>query len=386
MSEPKSPCGARNERYAGTKTANSCESKETPMSRTIMIMAGGTGGHIFPALSVADYLRTQGWNIVWLGVRGGMEGRLIPSRGFTMAWVRFSGVRGNGVLRHALLPVNLLIAFWQSARAIFRHRPDVVLGMGGYVAFPGGMMASLFNRPLVIHEQNSVAGLANRVLARLADRVLSAFPDAFGSRIAASWIGNPVRADIAGLEPPQTRLAGRSGPLQLLVIGGSLGAQVLNETLPQALAQMPREARPRVTHQSGEAHIATLRENYARAGVAAELIAFIDDMAARYASADLVVCRAGAMTIAELAAAGVASILVPYPHAVDDHQTLNAHYLVERGAAVLIPQREFTAEKLAGLLSAFTRDRVMAMATAARAAARPHATRALAETCMGLAT
>jgi UDP-N-acetylglucosamine--N-acetylmuramyl-(pentapeptide) pyrophosphoryl-undecaprenol N-acetylglucosamine transferase len=356
------------------------------MRRTIMIMAGGTGGHIFPALSVADHLRTQGWNIVWLGTRGGMEGRLIPSRGFTMVWVRFSGVRGSGVLRLVLLPLNLLVAFWQSARAIFRHRPDVVLGMGGYVAFPGGMMASLFNRPLVIHEQNAVAGLANSVLARLADRILSAFPGAFSPRVAASWIGNPVRDDIAALQPPQTRLTGRSGPLQLLVIGGSLGAQVLNETVPRALAQMPREMRPSVTHQSGEAHIATLRASYARAGVAAELIAFIDDMAARYAAADLVVCRAGATTIAELAAAGAASVLVPYPHAADDHQTLNARYLVEHGAAVLIPQHEFTAEKLAGLLSGFTRDRIMAMATAARAAARPHATRAVAEACMALAT
>ena len=355
------------------------------MSRTIMIMAGGTGGHIFPALSVAEQLRAQGWNIVWLGARSGMEGRLIPPRGYTMAWVRFSGVRGKGVLRLALLPLNLLVAFWQSARAIFRHRPDVVLGMGGYVAFPGGMMASLLNRPLVIHEQNSVAGLANRVLARLADRILAAFPDAFGPRIAVSWIGNPVRDEIAALDPPLTRLAGRSGRLQLLVLGGSLGAQVLNETVPRALAQMAQETRPNVTHQSGDAHIGALREHYARCGVAAELVPFIDDMAARYAAADLVICRAGATTIAELAAAGVASVLVPYPHAVDDHQTVNARYLVERGAAVLIPQREFTAEKLAGLLSSFVRERIVEMAVAARAAAKPHAARAVAEVCMELA-
>ncbi|MBI4205888.1 MAG: undecaprenyldiphospho-muramoylpentapeptide beta-N-acetylglucosaminyltransferase [Betaproteobacteria bacterium] len=356
------------------------------MTRTIMIMAGGTGGHIFPALSVADYLRAQGWNIVWLGARSGMEGTLIPPRGYTMAWVRFSGIRGKGLLSLVLLPLNLLIAFWQSARAIFLHRPDVVLGMGGYVAFPGGMMASLLNRPLVIHEQNSVAGLANRVLARLADRILAAFPGAFGTRVAAAWVGNPVREDIAALEPPEARLRGRSGRLQLLVIGGSLGAQVLNETVPRALAQMPQETRPRVTHQSGTAHIAALHENYRRAGVAAELVPFIDDMAARYAAADLVVCRAGATTIAELAAAGIASVLVPYPHAVDDHQMVNARYLVERGAAVLIRQSEFTAEKLAGLLSSVTREKIMGMAAAARAAAKPEATRAVAEACMELAT
>ena len=355
------------------------------MSRTIMIMAGGTGGHIFPALSVAEYLRARGWNIVWLGARSGMEGRLVPPRGYTMAWVRFSGVRRSGILRLALLPLNLLIAFWQSARAIFLHRPDVVLGMGGYVTFPGGMMASLLNRPLVIHEQNSVAGLANRVLARLADRILAAFPDAFSPRIAVSWIGNPVRDDIVALGPPETRLTGRSGPLQLLVIGGSLGAQIFNETVPRALARMPQEMRPSVTHQSGEAHIATLRENYAREGVTAELVPFIDNMAARYAAADLVVCRAGATTIAELAAAGLASVLVPYPHAVDDHQTVNARYLVQRGAAVLIPQREFTPEKLAALLCGFDRERIVGMAIAARAAAKPQAPRAVAEACMEFA-
>ncbi len=351
-----------------------------------MIMAGGTGGHIFPALSVAEHLQTQGWNIVWLGARSGMESRLVAPRGYTMAWVRFSGVRGSGVLRLALLPFDLLVAFWQSARAIFQHRPDVVLGMGGYVAFPGGMMASLLNRPLVIHEQNSVAGLANRVLARLADRILAAFPDAFNPRIRVSWVGNPVREDIAALSPPEARLGGRSGRLQLLVIGGSLGAQVLNETVPRALSRMPQETRPSVIHQAGEAHIATLRENYAREGVAAELVPFIDNMAARYAAADLVVCRAGATTVAELAAAGLGSVLVPYPHAVDDHQTVNARYLVQRGAAVLIPQRDFTADRLAALLADFTRERIVGMAVAARAAAKPHATRAVAEACMEFAT
>ncbi len=379
------------------------------VSRTIMIMAGGTGGHIFPALSVAEYLHTRGWRVVWLGARRGMEADLVPPKGYTMAWIRFRGVRGGGFLSLVLLPFNLMIAFWQSARAIFLHRPHVVLGMGGYVAFPGGLMGSFLNRPLVIHEQNSVAGLANRVLALIADRVLVAFPDPFtkdeGGRMKAEAkprargfsafiphpssfliVGNPVRNDIAELDQPEARFVARSGPLRLLVIGGSLGAQVLNETVPRALAQLPEHVRPRVIHQSGAAHIAALREHYARAGVAAELIAFIDNMAARYAAADLVVCRAGATTIAELAAAGVASVLVPYARAVDDHQTVNARYLAERGAAVLLPQHEFTAEKLAALLAQFTRERLLAMARAARAAAKPEATRAVAEVCMELAT
>ncbi|MFN7087364.1 MAG: undecaprenyldiphospho-muramoylpentapeptide beta-N-acetylglucosaminyltransferase [Burkholderiales bacterium] len=355
------------------------------MSRTIMIMAGGTGGHIYPALSVAEYLGGQGWNVVWLGARDGMEARLVPPKGYAMAWVRMSGVRGKGWLRQLLLPAKLLVAFWQSARAIFLHRPDVVLGMGGYVTFPGGMMASFLNRPLVIHEQNAVAGLANRVLARLADRVLVAFPDAFGPSTAVIWTGNPVRSEIAALAAPQIRYGSRRGRLGVLVIGGSLGASVLNEIVPQALGLLPEESRPQVTHQSGAAHIEVLRENYRKAGVTAELVPFIDDMAARYAAADLVICRAGASTVSELAAAGVASVLVPYPHAVDDHQTRNAYYLVERGAALLLPQHEFTPRKLAELIGGLTRDRLSAMAQAARAAGKPEATRAVAEICRELA-
>ncbi|HSN39464.1 MAG TPA: undecaprenyldiphospho-muramoylpentapeptide beta-N-acetylglucosaminyltransferase [Burkholderiales bacterium] len=355
------------------------------MSRTIMIMAGGTGGHIFPAMSVAEHLRAQGWNVIWLGSRSGMEARVVPSKGYAMAWVRFSGVRGKGWLRMLSLPFDLLIAFWQSTRAIFLHRPDVVLGMGGYVAFPGGMMASFLNRPLVIHEQNSIAGLANRVLARLADRVLVAFPEAFSPSTAVTWTGNPVRSEIAAISAPEARYAAHSGRLRMLVIGGSLGARVLNEVVPQALALVPEDARPLVTHQSGIAHIDALRESYRKAGVVAELLPFIDDMAEHYAAADVVVCRAGASTVAELAAAGVASVLVPYPHAVDDHQTHNARYLAERGAAVLIPEREFTADRLARLLGEFTRDKLLAMAQAARAAGKPEATRAVAQVCMELA-
>lgn len=355
------------------------------MSRTIMIMAGGTGGHIFPALAVADHLRASGWKVIWLGSRGGMEERIVPAKGYPMVRIRLSGVRGKGFLRFALLPLELLAAFWQSARAIFAHRPDVVLGMGGYVSFPGAMMASLLDRPLVIHEQNAVAGLANRVVARLADRVLAAFPDAFGRQARAVWSGNPVREEIAALAPPESRFAGRSGPLRVLVIGGSLGASALNEVVPAAVALLPVEARPRLIHQSGTAHEAALRERYARLGVAAEVVPFIDDMARCYAEADLAICRAGATTIAELMAAGVGSVLVPYPHAVDDHQTVNARYLAERGAALLLPQRELTPQRLAGWLGDLDRGRLLEMARAARAAARPDATRIVAEACMELA-
>jgi UDP-N-acetylglucosamine--N-acetylmuramyl-(pentapeptide) pyrophosphoryl-undecaprenol N-acetylglucosamine transferase len=350
-----------------------------------MIMAGGTGGHIFPALSVAEYVRAQGWNVVWLGSRAGMEARLVPSRGYTMAWIRFSGVRRRGLVPMALLPLNLLIAFWQSARAIFAHRPDVVLGMGGYIAFPGGMMASLLNRPLVLHEQNSIPGLANRVLGHVADKVLVAFPGAFGGRSKEEWTGNPVRSDIAALPPPAERYAARTGPLRLLVLGGSQGASVLNEVVPRAIALIRESARPVVTHQTGAAHLETVRANYERAGVSADMLAFIDDMAGRYAEADLLVCRAGASTIAELAAAGVPAVLIPFPYAVDDHQTTNARFLSERGGAVLIPQSELTPDKLAVLLGELDRRKLTTMALAARAAGKPDATQTVAEACMRLA-
>jgi len=352
------------------------------MARTIMIMAGGTGGHVFPALAVAEYLRGQGWRVIWMGAKTGMEATLVPRHGYEMAWVRFSGLRGKGVMRAALLPFNLLVAFWQSARAILAERPDVVLGMGGYVSFPGGMMASLFKRPLAIHEQNSIAGLANNVLSRLADRVLQAFPDALPG---AQFSGNPVRKEIAALAAPRERFGKRAGRLKLLVLGGSLGAQALNETVPQALSLLPEEARPEVTHQAGAKHIEALHAGYAAAGVRAEALAFIDDMARRYGDADVVICRAGALTVAELACAGVASILVPFPHAVDDHQTANAKFLSARGAAVLLPQAELSAQRLADLLRGFTRERLLDMSEKARALGKPDATEAVARACMELA-
>jgi len=352
------------------------------MARTIMIMAGGTGGHVFPALAVAEYLTGQGWKVVWLGAKTGMEATLVPKHGYDMAWVRFSGLRGKGFGRMLALPLNLLVALWQSARAILARRPDVVLGMGGYISFPGGMMAFLFRRPLAIHEQNSVAGLANKVLARLADRVLQAFP---GAVPGAEVCGNPVRKEIVALAPPSARSAARRGRLNLLVLGGSLGAQALNESMPRALALLPEAARPEVTHQTGARHLEAVRAGYAACGVRAETLAFIDDMAGRYGEADVVVCRAGALTVAELACAGVASILVPFPFAVDDHQTANAKFLSTRGAAILLPQSELSANRLADLLRGLTRERLLDMAEKARALGKPDATEAVARACMELA-
>lgn len=350
--------------------------------KTILVMAGGTGGHVFPGLAVADYLHERGWRVVWMGNPEGMEAKLVPMRGYEMAWVRFAALRGKGLLRKLLLPLNLLHAFGQALRELVRVKPNVVLGMGGYVTFPGGMMAALSGRRLVVHEQNSVAGLANRVLAGVADRILSGFP---GVLRQCEWAGNPVRAEIAALPLPAQRYAGRSGPLDVLVVGGSLGARALNDAVPRALALLQPAERPRVTHQSGAKQIDDLRAAYAAAGVEAQLLPFIDDMAARYAVADLVVCRAGALTIAELAAAGVASVLVPFPQAVDDHQTGNARFLSEAGAAILLPQRELTPEKLAALLRELTREKLAAMAEKARALAKPEATRAVAEACMEVA-
>ncbi|MCE5181070.1 MAG: undecaprenyldiphospho-muramoylpentapeptide beta-N-acetylglucosaminyltransferase [Betaproteobacteria bacterium] len=364
------------------------------MSRTILIMAGGTGGHVFPALAVADCLRLKDWKVVWLGTRAGMEARLVPEHGYEMAWVKFAGMRGKGLLRWATLPFMLLMAMWQSAAAIFRFRPDVVLGMGGFTAFPGGLMASLLGKPLVIHEQNSVAGLTNRVLACLAERVLVAFPSAFNnagdkpigcSKPAMTWCGNPVRTDIANLAAPEQRLAGRQGNLRILVVGGSLGAAALNEAVPQALALIPEAQRPAVVHQSGAKNLEQLKANYEAAGVAVDARAFIDDMGEMYAWCDVIVCRAGALTLAEITSAGVASVLVPYPHAVDDHQTGNARFLSENGAALLLPQQGLTPAGLADLLTGFSREKLLAMAQAARKLAKPEATATVAQACMELA-
>jgi UDP-N-acetylglucosamine--N-acetylmuramyl-(pentapeptide) pyrophosphoryl-undecaprenol N-acetylglucosamine transferase len=346
--------------------------------RTIMIMAGGTGGHVMPGLAVAAEMRARDWRVVWLGNPSGMEATLVPKHDIPMQWVHVGGVRGKGLLTRLLLPLVLLRAFWESVRALRATRPAVVLGMGGYVAFPGGMMASLLNRPLVVHEQNSVAGLTNRLLARVADRVLEGFP---GSLPRARCTGNPLRSGMRRDDSPQARYASRTGALRLLVVGGSLGAQALNDALPAALAQLPRDARPEVVHQSGRGRREALEARYRELGVHATVREFIDDMAGAYEWADLLVCRAGAMTVAEIAATGVASVLVPFPHAVDDHQTGNARFLSEREAAILLPQAELTAQRLATLLAGLDRQALAAMAAHARSLARPDAAREVADAC-----
>ena len=348
--------------------------------KIILIMAGGTGGHIFPGLAVAHEMRAAGWEVVWMGARGGMEERLVPPRGYRTAWIRAKAARGKGLVQKLLLPANLLYSFWESARLIRALKPNVVLGLGGYVAFPGGMMASLLNRPLALHEQNAVPGLANRVLSTVSDKVMVAFPRALGS---AEWTGNPVRDEIAAMTPPEDRFRGRTGATRILVVGGSLGAQALNEAVPKALALLSTPVS--VVHQSGEKHLQALKRNYADARVEGELVAFIDDMARRYAEADLVICRAGAVTVAELSAGGMASILVPFPHAVDDHQTANARFLAEKGAAILVPQREMTAEKLASLIGSLDRAKLLDMAKKARALGKPDAAALVARRCMEIA-
>jgi UDP-N-acetylglucosamine--N-acetylmuramyl-(pentapeptide) pyrophosphoryl-undecaprenol N-acetylglucosamine transferase len=347
------------------------------MSKSILIMAGGTGGHIFPALSVAHRMRDAGWRVVWLGNPDGMEARLVPPHGFETTWVRFAALRGKGLLRKLLLPLNLLRGFRQALKALRQVRPDVVLGMGGYITFPGGMMAALTGVPLVLHAQNAVPGLANRVLAGVADRVITGFPEALNK---GQWQGNPVRDEIAALPPPAERFAGRTGALRLLVIGGSLGARALNEKVPQAMALLPANEQPEIVHQSGEKLIGELQANYAAVGVQAHCVPFIEDMAGAYAWADLVICRAGALTVAELAAAGVASILVPYPHAVDDHQTANARFLVSVGGAFLLPEDELSADSIA-LIRNYSRSQLLEMAEKARSLARPEAASDLAGVC-----
>ena len=351
-------------------------------ARTLLVMAGGTGGHVFPGLAVARALRDEGWRVVWLGNRAGMEATLVPKHDIPMEYIQFGGLRGKGLLTKLLLPLNLLRAFWQSIGALRRVKPDVVLGMGGYITFPAGMMASLLGRPLVLHEQNSIAGLANKVLAKVADRVLCAFPDALPD---SEWTGNPVRAELATIPEPASRYDHRTGPLHILVVGGSLGAAALNDVVPKAIALLPAGSRPVVRHQAGAKQIDQLRANYAAAGVAGDTVPFIDDMAAAYADADLVICRAGAMTVSEVAAAGVAALFVPFPHAVDDHQTTNAKFLSKQGAALLVQQNELTAEGLAQTIAGLTREQLKDMARAARSLAKPEATRRVAEICRQMA-
>ncbi|BCL76884.1 UDP-N-acetylglucosamine--N-acetylmuramyl-(pentapeptide) pyrophosphoryl-undecaprenol N-acetylglucosamine transferase [Jeongeupia sp. HS-3] len=345
------------------------------MKRTLLVMAGGTGGHIFPALAVANAMRERGWDIVWLGAKDAMETRIVPQHDIPLETLGITGVRGKGLIKKLAQPWVQLKALCGALNVIFRHRPDVAIGFGGFTGFPGGLAMRLLWLPLMVHEQNSVAGMTNKALSKLANRVLFAFPSAFKSAPPKyECVGNPVRNAIKAVAEPAARFAGRTGPLKLLVVGGSLGAQVFNEQVPKALALLPEAERPQVVHQAGEKHIDALRANYAAAGVAAECVAFIGEMADAYAAADLVLCRAGALTVSELACVGAASVLVPYPHAVDDHQTGNARYLSEAAAGVLLPQTEFSAERFAALVTATNRASCLAMAQKARQLAKPDAT------------
>ena len=347
-----------------------------------LIMAGGTGGHIFPGLAVAEALRERGWRVHWLGAPGSMESRLVPPRGFALETIDFGGVRGKGLKTLVFLPLRLLKAFWQALAVVRRVQPDVLVGLGGYITFPGGMMGTLAGKPLVLHEQNSVAGMANKVLAGIADRVFTAFPGVFKK---AQWVGNPLRAEFLRQPSPAQRFAGRSGPLRLLVVGGSLGAKALNDTVPQALALIPADQRPQVIHQSGEKQIDALRANYAAAGVDATLTPFIQDTAQAFADADLVIGRAGASTVTEIAAVGAAALFVPFPHAVDDHQTTNARFLVDAGGAWLVPQPDFTPAALAQRLQSLQRDQLMEMATKAQNMKKTEAVAAVVAACEQLA-
>lgn len=322
------------------------------MSKCALIMAGGTGGHIFPGLAVAQALRERGWRVHWLGGTGtpekpSMESKLVPPQGFAFEAIEFSGVRGKGLATLVKLPYRLLRACWQSIQVLRRVKPDVVVGLGGYISLPAGLMTVLMGKPLVLHEQNSVAGMANKVLALVASRVFTAFPNVMKKGV---WVGNPLRSSFIGRPDPKTRFVGRSGPLKVLVLGGSLGAKALNEIVPQALALIPADQRPLVTHQSGAAQIDALRANYAQAGVQAQLTPFINDTAQAFADADLVICRAGASTVTEIAAVGAAALFVPFPFAVDDHQTVNARFLVDQGAGWLKLQAELSPEWLADML------------------------------------
>jgi UDP-N-acetylglucosamine--N-acetylmuramyl-(pentapeptide) pyrophosphoryl-undecaprenol N-acetylglucosamine transferase len=353
------------------------------VQRTALIMAGGTGGHIFPGLAVAEQLRAQGWAVHWLGAPApSMESQLVPPRGFAYEAVQFGGVRGKGLKTLALLPLKLLRACWQSLCVMSRVKPDVVLGLGGYITFPAGVMAVLCGKPLVLHEQNSVAGMANRVLSRVAARVFSAFPNVLPK---AEWVGNPMRDGFVNQPEPAQRFANRTGPLRVLVVGGSLGAQALNTLVPQAVAKIPHDQRPVVTHQSGVKQIDALRAAYADARVQADLTPFIDDTAQAFADADVVIARAGASTVTELAAVGVAAMYVPFPHAVDDHQTTNARFVVDAGGGWLLPQTELNAQDLADRLQFMTRRTLLACAEKAYAVRQVDAVKHVVAACEQLA-
>jgi UDP-N-acetylglucosamine--N-acetylmuramyl-(pentapeptide) pyrophosphoryl-undecaprenol N-acetylglucosamine transferase len=352
--------------------------------RPVLIMAGGTGGHVFPALAVAEELTARGVAVSWLGTQRGLEARVVPAAGYPLATMRVSGLRGKGVLRLLLAPFMLALALLQALIIQLRLRPRAVLGMGGFASGPGGLIAWLLRRPLLIHEQNSVAGMTNRWLAPLAGTVMEAFPGSLPAARCAVHTGNPVRAGITRLPGPAERFAGRGGPLRVLVVGGSLGASALNTAVPAAVAQLAGRQQFELYHQTGRTDAAAVEAAYQAAGIGARVEAFVEDMATAYAWADLVICRAGALTVAELAVVGVAAILVPYPHATDDHQTGNARFLADAGAAILLPQDSLNTGRLAGLLADFAgqRDMLLEMASRAHQLAMPDAARRVAELCL----
>ena len=353
-------------------------------NRPVLVMAGGTGGHVYPALAVAHALQAQSRDVVWLGTQRGLEARVVPEAGIDIEWISVRGLRRKGILALVIAPFQLAWALIQSLGVILRRRPAAVLGMGGFVSGPGGFAAWLTRRPLVIHEQNAAAGLTNRLLARLARVVLQAFPGSFNSRVRAETVGNPVREDIAAVAAPAQRYAEREGPLRLLVLGGSQGALALNETVPAALALLPDDVRPVVRHQCGSATFDAARSAYGERGVDVDLAPFIEDMAEAYAWADVVVCRAGALTVAELCAVGVPALFVPYPSAVDDHQTANARPMADAGAAVIIDQSMLSAEVLAAQLEQWltTRDELLARAEAAHGLDQPNALSRITQLCL----
>lgn len=361
------------------------------IQKTVLIMAGGTGGHIFPGLAVAIAMRDAGWRVHWLGGRGSqaspsMESQIVPASNFSIDLIEFAGVRGKGPMALLALPWRLMRACWQSTRILRQVKPDVVVGFGGYITLPAGLMSFLMGKPIVIHEQNSVAGMANKVLARFAKKVFTAFPAPFSESVKqARWIGNPLRAEFVDLAAPEVRYRARRGPLKLLVLGGSLGAKTLNEVVPQALAMLPPQSRPLVTHQSGQKHIEQLRTFYNASGISANLTPFISDTSQAYAEADLVICRSGASTVTEVAAVGVAAVFVPFPSAVDDHQTTNASFLVDEGGGWLVRQQDLTVDRLARMLLKADRSALMISAVAARKMAKFGAVERVRASCDSIA-
>ena len=369
--------------------------------KTALIMAAGTGGHIYPGLAIAEVLVARGWAIVWMATPAGMEHKLVGKSAISdkiaIEVVQMSGVRSKGLTAWALLPLVLLRAFWQALRVILRTKPDVLISMGGYIAFPGGMMGVLCGKPLVVHEPGAHAGLTNRVLALLASRVLVGFPKTFEqtpknglARLLPrpkniEWLGTPVRGDITHIAAPETRFSAREGPIRLLIVGGSLGAKTLNDLVVAALATLPAASRPDVIHQSGEKNYDELLRTYQGANVNATVLPFIDDMAEKYAWCDLMLCRAGAITVAELAAAGVASVLVPLPYFVAEEQLANARFLADAGAGLLVKQLDTSPQSLAAQIQLLTREKLFAMAKIARSLGKPDATVNCANVCMELA-